>query len=256
MESLAVMKRVCLSLAVLVTVLISMGTFARLSAQVVGATLSGTISDSSGAVIPDAQISIKNSATGITRAVSTNSDGVYTAPNLLPGDYAVTTSAKGFNAVTTNIKLAVGTQQTLNLKLTVGNVSQSVEVSDVAPTVDLTDSAIGGLNDETTVRELPLNGRSWTDLATLQVGVYAIHTQPAATGPRAASSTPLRNQARTASMAMPMNSCATAHWMREITSTLHKFRPSGGISSEPRREAQFAKTIPLSLATTRAYGSS
>ena len=173
-------KRACFYLGTLAlaTLLISMGTAVSLSAQVVGATLSGTITDASGAVVPNAEVSIKNSATGIIRAVSTNADGLYTAPNLLPGDYVVTTSAAGFAAVATNVTLTVGAQQVLNMSLHVGNVSEVVNVTDVAPTVNLTDASIGGLNDETTVRELPLNGRSWSDLATLQPGVYALHTQP------------------------------------------------------------------------------
>ena len=60
-------------------------------------------------------------------------------------------------------------------------MSEVVNVTDVAPTVNLTEAALGGLNDETTVVELPLNGRSWSDLANLQPGVYTIHTQPAVT---------------------------------------------------------------------------
>src|SRR6516165_1599757 len=65
-------------------------------AQVVGATVSGTVTDPSGAGIPAAQISIKNTATGVTTSITTDSAGFYTAPNLSPGDYEVTTSAKGF----------------------------------------------------------------------------------------------------------------------------------------------------------------
>jgi hypothetical protein len=89
----------------------------------------------------------------------------------------MTTSASGFAPETTNVTLPVGAEQVLNLSLQVGGVSQSVEVTAEAPTVNLTDPTLGGLNDETTVRELPLNGRSWTDLATLQPGVYSLRAQ-------------------------------------------------------------------------------
>src|ERR1700730_4277278 len=89
-------------------------------AQVVGATLSGTVTDQSGAVIPNTQISIKNIATGFTRAVTTDPAGFYTAPNLLSGTYEVTATASGFSTeVQTDIVLEVGAQQVLNLTMRV-----------------------------------------------------------------------------------------------------------------------------------------
>ncbi len=150
----------------------------RLSAQVAGATLSGTVVDKSGAIVANAQIVIKNLATGVTRDLTTDADGFYTAPNLLPGRYMVTTSATGFaTLVRTGITLTVGAQQVLNLTLQVGTVSQQIEVVGEAPTVELASSSITAEVNSVTVRELPLNGRSWTDLATLQPGVNAIQTQ-------------------------------------------------------------------------------
>src|SRR5690349_20707348 len=68
----------------------------RSYAQVVGATLSGTVTDASGAAVPNDQVSIKNTATGVSRGVSADSAGFYTAPNLLPGNYQVTFSAPSF----------------------------------------------------------------------------------------------------------------------------------------------------------------
>src|SRR5215469_14260889 len=98
--------------------------------QVVGATLSGTVKDPSGAVVPQAQISIKNVATGILNAATTNSDGFYAMPNLLPGTYEVTASARGFaTAVQSSITLTVGAEQVLNLVLTVVQVSEKIQVT-------------------------------------------------------------------------------------------------------------------------------
>jgi hypothetical protein len=150
------------------------------SAQVVGGTLSGTITDPSDKSIPQAQVSITNVATGITTTVMTNSDGFFIAPNLLPGEYQVTVSAKGFNSETrTGISLTVGAQQTFNLALNVGSAAKTVvEVTTEAPAVQLASSDISAVVNATTVRELPLNGRSWTDLAALQPGVETIQTQP------------------------------------------------------------------------------
>jgi outer membrane receptor protein involved in Fe transport len=147
-------------------------------AQVVGATLSGTVTDQSGAVIPNTQISIKNIATGVARAVMADPAGFYTAPNLLPGTYEITATTSGFaTEVQTGITLTVGAQQVLNLTMHVGRVTEKVQVASQAPAVQLATSSISAVVNSTTVRELPLNGRSWTDLATLQPGVASIQTQ-------------------------------------------------------------------------------
>ena len=81
------------SFAAFVTLLFSPLFLAPVSAQVTGATLSGTVTDQSGGIVPKAEISIKNTATGLTRAVSTDSAGFYSAPNLLPGNYEITVAA-------------------------------------------------------------------------------------------------------------------------------------------------------------------
>ena len=158
-----------------------LGTFLAVpaQAQVAGATLTGTITDPAGRLIPQAQVVIKNDATGVVTKITTNSNGSYTAGNLLPGDYSVSISAPGFNTEErTGIKLTVGGQQVFDLALQVGASKVTVEVTTEAPIIQLTSSDISAVVNATTVRELPLNGRSWTDLATLQPGVSAIQTQP------------------------------------------------------------------------------
>src|SRR3984893_18548270 len=128
-------------------------------AQVAGATLSGTVKDSSGAVIPNAQISITDVATGVSRSVSSNAAGLYTAPNLLPGTYEVRVTSTGFRTqVERGITLTVGAQQVLDITLQVGQINQTVEITTEAPTVELTSSELGATVNSTTVRELPLNG--------------------------------------------------------------------------------------------------
>jgi hypothetical protein len=152
---------------------------AVLRGQVAGGTLSGTITDPSGRALPQAQIVIKNVDTGVDRTVTTNSDGFYTAVNLLPGTYQIKVSAAGFNTETkSGITMNVGAQQTFDLTLQVGTVTHTVEVTTEAPAVQVTSSDISATVNATTVRELPLNGRSWTDLAALQPGVETIQTQP------------------------------------------------------------------------------
>jgi Carboxypeptidase regulatory-like domain/TonB-dependent Receptor Plug Domain len=153
-------------------------------AQVAGGRLSGTLSDPSGAGIPEAKLVIKNVATGVERTVTTNADGYYTAVNLLPGSYQIAISAAGFNSETRHgVTMSVGSQITIDITLRVGTVSNKVEVTAAVPDVQLTSSDISAVVTANTVRELPLNGRSWTDLAALQPGVETIQTQPSfATG--------------------------------------------------------------------------
>src|ERR1700676_340763 len=149
-----------------------------LQAQVAGATLSGVISDASGAGIPNAGISIKNLTTGVIREVKTDGDGYYTAPNLLPGGYEITVTANGFaTVVQKGITLAVGATPVLNLSMRVGQISERVEVSAAPPNVELGSSTISGNIDSNTVRELPLNGRDWTPRATLQGGGDTVPVQ-------------------------------------------------------------------------------
>ena len=144
-------------------------------AQVVGGTISGTISDKSGALVPNATVSLTNLATGVTSTVNTNAQGLYSLPNLLPGNYQQTVSAAGFEkAVRKGIVLTVGSQMVSNVEMKVGAITESVEVSDQPPDLQLESSTISSSTDSRTIVELPLNARSWTDLATLQPGVSTI----------------------------------------------------------------------------------
>jgi hypothetical protein len=152
-----------------------------LRAQVAGATITGTVTDASGGVIANAQISAKNVATGIVTAGTTNSDGLYTVPNLFPGEYHVTVSASGFTSKVLTVTLTVGAQRALDVSLAVGQSQQTVQVTEEAPTIQLQTSTISGVVQGSEVRELPLNGRDWASLATLQPGVATVRTQEAVT---------------------------------------------------------------------------
>jgi hypothetical protein len=148
------------------------------SAQVSGASLSGSIADTSGGAVPNAKVTIANTATGVTRDATTDAAGFFSAPNLLPGPYAVTVSAAGFATTkSSDITLTVGSNQVLNVSLKVGGVNETINVTGGAPLVQLSDSTIKSEVGSTTIRELPLNGRDWTSLATLSPGVNAIEAQ-------------------------------------------------------------------------------
>jgi outer membrane receptor protein involved in Fe transport len=147
-------------------------------AQVSGATLAGTVTDASGAVIANAKVSIRNTATDVTRDVTTDSSGLYSAPNLLPGIYDITVIAPGFStSVQTGLTLTVGATQALNVSLQIGRKTERFDVSAITPDVQLSSSIMSAEVDSTTVRELPLNGRDWTQLATLQPGVVSVRVE-------------------------------------------------------------------------------
>ena len=151
--------------------------------QVAG-TLSGTVTDVNGGRVPNAKVSIKNEATGIIVATTSDSVGLYSAPNLQPGTYDVTISVSGFaQQEKTGLALGVAEQRLLNFTLQVGTISQQVEVSGSAPSVDLANGAINAEVTGEVIQELPLNGRDWSQLATLQPGIYAVRTMKTVDNP-------------------------------------------------------------------------
>src|SRR5579862_3438629 len=168
------------ALAVILIGLLVFSAAPNLGAQVTGGTILGTVSDATGASVPNVEVTITNTATNVVTSVTTSDAGLYSAPNLLPGPYQVTVKAAGFaTSVVKGIDLTVGSQHEVNVALKVGDTSQHVEVSASAVVVETASSEISDVVSGPQVRELPLNGRSWTDLAQLQPGVNAVHTQPA-----------------------------------------------------------------------------
>jgi hypothetical protein len=146
--------------------------------QVAGATLTGTVVDASGGRVSSAKVSIKNMATGVAWDVTTDSAGLYSAPNLPPGVYQVTVTATGFSThVEAGLTLTVGATRALNVSLQIGGRTDQVVVSAAESTVQVDSATISAEVDSTTVRELPLNGRDWTELATLQPGVTSIRVE-------------------------------------------------------------------------------
>src|SRR6202790_748355 len=166
------------NLATLVTLILIFCLSTPIYAQVAGAMLTGTVMDSSRSGIPKAKVTITNVDTGVARNVETDSAGIYTAPNLTAGTYDVSIEAAVFSTeIQRGVTLTVGAKQVLDIPMSVGQFAQTINVTASAPTVELESSAIGAVVNSTTVRELPLNGRSWTDLANLQPGVVGVETQ-------------------------------------------------------------------------------
>ncbi len=145
-------------------------------AQSVGASLRGTITDPSGAVVPGTQVTVRNVGTGASQELLSDDAGRYHLPLLPSGDYEVSVSAPGFKGVTRRgIHLAVGQDAIIDIKLELGEISTKVVLDDTGnyPRINLTSGAVSGLVDDKQIRDLPLNGRSFQQLALLQTGVSA-----------------------------------------------------------------------------------
>ncbi len=164
---------------VVVLLVACMAISSPLRAQVSGATVTGTVTDPSGSVIGGAQISAKNVATSVVTSTTSNSDGFYNLPNLLPGEYQLTLTATGFSTKVIAITLTVGAKRSLDVGMVLGQSQQTVQVTEEAPTIQLATSTISGVVEGDEVRELPLNGRDWGSLAALQPGVVTVRTQEA-----------------------------------------------------------------------------
>src|ERR1700720_341568 len=139
------LRRVKKIVASLIGVIFSLTLTVSVHSQVTGATLSGSVTDASGAIIPGAEVSVKNNGTGISKEITVDSAGFYTVPNLPAGVYEVRVTASGFStAVHSNLTLAVGAQQLLNFPLKIGTTTETVQVTAAAPQIELTSSTLTG----------------------------------------------------------------------------------------------------------------
>jgi Carboxypeptidase regulatory-like domain/TonB dependent receptor len=150
------------------------GLSSPLRAQVAGGTLSGTVTDPQGSAVVGAKVSAKNGATGVITDTISNSSGSYSLVNILPANYDISVTAPGFRTTVTKVTITVGSQQTLNVALVVGEVAQTVEVTGAAPIIELSNATISGNVESQQIVELPLNGRDWASLATLEPGVVQV----------------------------------------------------------------------------------
>jgi hypothetical protein len=146
-------------------------------AQVTTATLSGIVSDQSGAAVPGATVTIRNVDTDVTRTLTTDGDGRYRGSALEPGTYDVTVELQGFQKTRREgVQLSVGQSASLDLILSVGKLEDVVTVTGEAAVIDTTRSSVSAVVDSRQIRELPLNGRDFSQLTLLQPGVLGSPT--------------------------------------------------------------------------------
>ena len=157
---------------VLLGMLILTGMVSVSRAQMPTATILGVVKDSSGAVVPEAALTARNTENGQTRTASSAADGSFRIAALPVGNYQVRAEHPGFRAaIRGGLTLTVSQEAVVNFTLELGAVEQAIAVTAEAPLVNTTSGSLGGLVDEQKVSDLPLNGRNYIDLTLMQTGV-------------------------------------------------------------------------------------
>ena len=140
-------------------------------AQVDRATLTGTVKDSAGAVIPGATVTVTNLATNVADTQTTTESGTYLTVNLIPGRYRVDVELSGFKKYSQNVLLEVGQRARVDAALGVGNLNETITVQETTPLLNSTDATLGTVIPQMQVSNLPLAIRNWDDLLALVPGV-------------------------------------------------------------------------------------
>jgi len=161
-------------LAAAFTLIVIQAGISRLSAQAT-AVIAGTVTDTSGAAIGETSLQVRNTGTDVTRTIQTNAQGHYIAPDLVIGTYEIQASKPGFaTEVRRGITLTVGAEPVVDFQLQVGQQTQTVTVEGEVSAVETQSTEVGSLVESKQVRDLPLNGRNFTQLLTLAPNVTQI----------------------------------------------------------------------------------
>jgi len=161
------------------TCLLSLAAVGALLAQAPTGTIAGTVTDESGAVVPNAKISIVNKDTGSTREMLAGADGTFSAAALPAGNYEVRAEAVGFRQLVQQAIVETGATTTANLLMRVGATKDVVTVEALAANINYDSNTIEGVVTRQQINDLPLNGRSFLNLARLEPGIQVTPANPA-----------------------------------------------------------------------------
>jgi hypothetical protein len=165
-------------LALYTTVMLLCAASPAIRAQGTGGSITGTVTDPAHSNIVGAKVAVTNTDKGEVRTVNTNSAGAFDIPNVQPGTYTITVSAPGFGTKERkSVLVQIGDQLVEDYTLAVSSVTTQVDVQTDKVTIELGSATLGNVVNGKTVRELPLNGRDWTQLAALEPGVHTIDAQ-------------------------------------------------------------------------------
>ena len=172
MPSFTASRIVRLCAAKFVGFLVALLISASLFAQSNTGSIVGSVTDQSGGAVAGAPVTVTNVETGVARTLMTDSAGEYVAPSLIPGTYRLQVVVTGFQtAARENILIETGRQVQVDVKLVPGQVTQTVTVTEATPLLDTTTAVIGGTLSNSTINNLPLNGRNYQNLLVLRPGL-------------------------------------------------------------------------------------
>ncbi|HTF69421.1 MAG TPA: carboxypeptidase regulatory-like domain-containing protein, partial [Edaphobacter sp.] len=232
-----------------------------LRGQSLDTTILGTATDSSGAVIPGATVTVASPATGINKVAVTGTEGQYAIRYLAPGTYDVTIEAKGFaKQKRTGIVLALNQQDKIDFTLNVGGSEQTVQVEGGQPLLQSENAALGAVIDAERTQNLPLNGRKFNDLAVLTPGVsvYNPDLHSSSTDGSAISSNGGRStwgQVNVDGVTMVNNRHAYVNLFPSIDAIEEFTVQTGNYSAEYGGSAGSNVNIQLKSGTNRIHGS-
>ena len=165
----------------LCSVLVVLVNCVLLSAQnvVLTGSLSGRVTDPSGAVLPGTSVVLRNLATGVNQSAEANHAGLYRFPVVVPGNYSITASLKGFRNVQVLARVLVGNTTSQDIKLQVGTSTDTVRVIATTPLLRPEESSASAVLERSLIEELPLNGRKYTDFMMLTPNTSPTTATPA-----------------------------------------------------------------------------
>src|SRR5258708_1512342 len=161
--------------AILVALLATFLLSASAIAQVDAGAVRGTVTDPTGAVVPNAKVTLTNGATGLSTSAATGSDGTYTFGPVKIGVYTISVEQTGFRKATTHVTVNVQDQARADFQLVAGAITETVEVTSIAPQLQTQDASVGTVATSEHVNDLPFNGRNYTVLAQLGAGVTKLN---------------------------------------------------------------------------------
>ena len=167
------MVKIGLSATPLRIITLALGLFTGflLYAQAPGGTITGTVTDSSGAVIPGATVTITDKATNTSRNATANAAGLFSAPSLAPGDYEVRATLQGFRTTERDAQVVAGSTTTVDMSMSVGESREVVTVEAASAQINYDSHSVAGIIPRESIADIPLNGRNSLQLASLEPGV-------------------------------------------------------------------------------------
>ena len=209
---------------------------AFLAAQSSQGRIAGRVTDSSGAIVPNATITIRNTEKGTARVLQTNSAGEYVAPSLIPGLYEITATAASFKtAQHKDIRLEVASEISIDFQLVPGSVTEVVQVSGELPEINTITDTLGGTLTNKLINELPLQGRDFQNLLELRPGIQRT--------PGGGFHTVTSNGNR-----LEDNNYT---WMAPTTTTSTTARPSSTTLASPARPPAICRWTPFRNSTPK-----